>query len=258
MREGRSISWKHTVLSVGVLTALLTGCAVTQPQNTPVRERLEMDPVTGRGYWLYVPSTYRHDKPAPLIVSCHGTPPFDVAEHHIREWKMLAEDNGCIVVAPELVGTDGLIGDGPIVAMLTNERLILSVISQLAYRYNLDRANMMITGFSGGGFPTYWIGLRHPELFNCVVARNCNFSRHNLHGWYPSEATDIHIMVYYGQNDPSAIVAQSKQAVEYLRANDFRVETDVLPGAGHERRPEVAMRFFLEKRRRPEPTLPSQ
>ncbi|MGC9454014.1 MAG: prolyl oligopeptidase family serine peptidase [Phycisphaerae bacterium] len=241
-----------------VLAALLSGCAVTQPQNTPVSQQRELDPVTGRGYWLYVPSTYRHEKPAPLIVSCHGTPPFDVAEHHIREWKMLAEKNSCIVVAPELIGTDGLLGDGPIVGMLTNERSILNIISQLAYRYNLDRANMMITGFSGGGFPTYWVGLRHPELFNCVVARNANFSRHNLHGWYPPEATDVNVMVYYGENDPGAIQAQSRQAAEYLRANGFRVETDVLPGAGHERHPEVAMQFFLEKRRPAQPTQPTR
>lgn len=258
MREVKRSSRITASVAFAVLAALVGGCAVTQPQNTPMRERLELDPVTGRGYWIYVASTYRHDRPAPLIVSCHGTPPFDVAEHHIREWKMLAEKNGCIVVAPELIATDGLLGDGPIVGMLANERQILSIISQLAYRYNIDRANMMITGFSGGGFPTYWVGLRHPDLFNSVVARNCNFSRHNLHGWYPSDATSVNVMVYYGQNDPGTIVAQSRQAIQYLRANGFRVDTDVLPGAGHERRPEVAMRFFLENRRPPQPTLPAE
>jgi poly(3-hydroxybutyrate) depolymerase len=258
MREVNGSVRVHAGAAVAVLAAALGGCAVTQPQDTPVRERQELDPASGRPYWLYVPSTYRHDKPAPVIVSCHGTPPYDVAAHHIREWKMLAERNGCIAVAPELIATDGLIGDGPVVGMLANERYILSILSQLAYRYNLDRANMMITGFSGGGFPTYWVGLRHPELFNCVVARNCNFSRHNLDGWYPPEATDINVMVYYGQNDPGAIVLQSKAAVEYLRAKGFSVETDILPGAGHERHPEVAMQFFRENWRPPRPTLPPE
>jgi len=190
------------VLWLLVLVGTMGGCAVTQPQNTPVRQRYEIDPSTGRGFWIYVPSTYREDRPAPLIVSCHGTPPYDVAEHHIREWKMLGEQNGCIVVAPELIATDGLIGDGPIVGMLSCERYILSLISMLGYRYNIDRANVMITGFSGGGFPTYWVGLRHPDVFSVVAARNCNFSQANLDGWYPPEAKQTAIIVYYGQNDP--------------------------------------------------------
>ncbi|MHC4295271.1 MAG: hypothetical protein ACYSTL_06770, partial [Planctomycetota bacterium] len=90
-----------------LVAVYLSGCAVTQDQNTPVWQEHQVDPVTGRAFWIYVPSTYREHIPAPLIVSCHGTPPYDVAEHHIREWKMLGEQNGCIVVCPELIATDG-------------------------------------------------------------------------------------------------------------------------------------------------------
>jgi len=240
------------VLSCVIL--LIGGCAVTQPQNTPVPQRHEIDPSTQCGYWIYVPSTYRVSKPAPLIVTCHGTPPYDIAEHHIREWKYLAEVNGCIVVAPELVATDGLLGDGPIVGMLANERYILSLISSLSYRYNIDRANVMITGFSGGGFPTYWVGLRNPKVFSAVVARNCNFSRGNLHGWYPLDARKTAVMVYYGQNDPGAIQMQSRAAISYLRSQGFVVATKIIPGSGHERHPEVAMRFFRKSWQPSRPT----
>ncbi len=235
--------------------AWLGGCAVTQPQNTPVNQWHEIDPNTGRGFWIYVPSRYHESAPAPLIISCHGTPPYDVAEHHIREWKMLGEQNGCIIVCPELIGTDGLLGDGPIAGMLPDERYILSLISLLGYRYNIDRANVMITGFSGGGFPTYWIGLRHPEVFSAVAARNCNFSESNLKGWYPPEATQIPVIVYYGENDPGAIAGQSKAAIRYLRSKGFtNLETLVIPGQGHQRRPEYAMQFFRRHWRTPKPS----
>jgi poly(3-hydroxybutyrate) depolymerase len=203
-----------------------------------------------------VPSTYREETPAPLIVTCHGTPPYDVAEHHIREWKMLGEQNGCIVVAPELIATDGLFGDGPVVGMLNDERYILSIISQLSYRYNIDRGNIMITGFSGGGFPTYWIGLRHPGIFSVVAARNCNFSESNLDGWYPPEALRTPIIVYYGERDPATIMSQSIEAIAYLRRKGFvNLETYVVPNAGHERYPEVAMDFFRRNKRRPIPSM---
>jgi len=193
----------------------------------------------------------------PLIVSCHGSPPFDVSEHHVREWKYLAERYGCIAVAPSLVGTDGILGGGPVWAMLENEQVILSVISALGYRYNIDRANVMITGFSGGGFPTYWVGLRHPDLFSVVVARNCNFNRGNLDGWIPRSAPKRPIMVYWGQNDPGPIVSQSLEAIRFLRSRGFIVATDVVSGAGHERHPEVAMAFFLKHRLPTRGSLPS-
>ena len=125
---------------------LLAGCPQPPHPPTPIDPRHEVDPVTGGTYWIYVPTTYRHDRPMPLIVSCHGSPPFDVANHHVREWKWLAETYGCIAVAPSLVGTDGIIGGGPVSAMLENEHLIMSIISALGYRYNIDRANVMITG----------------------------------------------------------------------------------------------------------------
>jgi len=237
--------------------AMLAGCPVPQSQDTPAWQRLETDPVTGRDYWIYVPSTYRHDRPAPLIVSCHGTPPFDVAEHHIKEWKMLGEDNGCIVLAPTLSGTDGIIGNGPISAMLACERSIMSLISMVGYRYNVDRANVMITGFSGGGFPTYWVGLRHPDVFSVVVGRNCNFNKNNIKGWYPPDALKTPVMVYWGQRDEAAIVFQSTTAFRYLRSHGFVVETTTVRGSGHDRHPEVAMRFFLKHRRPPRASLPT-
>ncbi len=248
--------YSAAALVLGV-SAVLSGCAVTQPQNTPVWQRLEVDPVSGRPYYIYVPSTYTHDRPAPLIVTCHGTPPYDVSEHHIREWKWLAEQNGCIVVAPSLKATDGLLGDGPVVGMYDCERVILSLISHLQYRYNIDRANIMITGFSGGGFPTYWVGLRNPDIFSVVVARSCNFSERNLDGWYPPEALKLAVMVYYGSNDPGTIRSQSKNAIRYLQSKGFNLATAVIPGAGHERHPEVAMEFFRKNWRTPMPSLPS-
>jgi poly(3-hydroxybutyrate) depolymerase len=237
------------------IAAFLAGCAVPQPQNTIEQQRHEVDPLTKSGYYLFVPHGYRHDQPMPVIVTCHGTPPYDVAEHHIREWKYIAEQNGCIVVAPELTGTDGIFGDGPVNAMLDDERRILSILSGLGYRYNIDKANIMITGFSGGGFPTYWVGLRHPEVFSAVSARNCNFNQGNLDGWYPPEAHVIRVQIYYGDADPGPIIAQSKAGIDYLRGQGFAVSAAVLPSTGHERHPEVAMNFFLQNMRAPRPSL---
>ena len=241
-----------------ILSAALTGGCPLQPTPPTVEQpRHEVDAVTKQGYYLFVPHSYRHDQPMPVIVTCHGTPPYDIAEHHIREWKWLGEQNGCIIVSPVLVGTDGIFGAGPVPDMLECERRILSILGGLSYRYNLDRANIMITGFSGGGFPAYWVGLRNPEVFSVVAARNCNFNQGNLDGWWPPEARSVHIIVYYGEVDPGAIIAQSKAAIEYFRGQGFNLSTAIIPGVGHERHPEVAMKFFQENMRPPRPSLGS-
>jgi dipeptidyl aminopeptidase/acylaminoacyl peptidase len=237
------------------LAAMSAGCAVTQPQNTPVQERHEVDSATGRGFWLYVPSGYRGDHPAPLIVTCHGTWPYDVANDHIREWKWYAEQNGCIVIAPELGATDGLFGSGPVSGMLSDEKFILSIVSGLGYRLNIDRSNVMITGFSGGGFPTYWVGLRHPDVFTVVVARSCNFNETNSDGWWTPESLRTPIKIYYGEKDFGAIKGQSDLAIQYFRSKGFAVDVEVMPGIGHERHPEVAMDFFRRHWKAPHPSL---
>jgi poly(3-hydroxybutyrate) depolymerase len=230
-----------SVISLG----FLAGCPVNQPQDTPVEQRLLTESSTGGSYFLYVPSSYRKEKPAPIIISCHGTDPFDTADRQVREWKMLAEQHGCLLICPKLASTDGILGDGPTTALLRDERLIISILRDLSYRYNLDRRNVLMTGFSGGGFPAYFVGLRHPDIFSVVVARNCNFSQRGLQDWYPMDALRTPIMVYWGENDPGAIRSQSQAAVTFLRSSGFMVDTDEIMGSGHERHPEVAMAFWL-------------
>jgi len=244
---------RRLILLMIPFAMLLAGCPVPFKGEVPKGGKTYMvDPATGNSFWIYVPKKYNHKKPVPVIVSCHGTPPFDVAEHHIRTWEWYGEKYGCIVICPDLHGTDGIFGAGPIGGMLNNERIILSIISSLCYKYNIDRSNIMITGFSGGGFPAYWVGLRHPDIFSVIVPQNCNFNRSSIEGWYPPQARDMSVMIYYGQVDPPTIVIQSQNGIEYLRSRGFKVATKVIPG-GHERHPEVAMNFFLKTMRKRPP-----
>ena len=235
----------------------LGGCAVPQPQNTPVAPKLMVEPITGRPYYLYVPSTYREGVPAPLIVTCHGTDPFDVAAYQVGEWKMLAERHGCVLVCPKLTSTDGIFGAGAHDRLLDDEKLIMSIVGQMHYLFDIDRRNVLMTGFSGGGFPVYFIGLRHPDVFTAVIARNCNFNARSVHGWYPPEARALPLMIYYGQADPLPIQVQSEEAISFFRAAGFNIEVKVVPGGGHQRTPEVAMDYWLRhwNGQRPTPSL---
>jgi poly(3-hydroxybutyrate) depolymerase len=231
------------MLRNGLLLLMMSfaGCAIA-PSLKDVRPGIvnyQTDPVTGSKFYLYLPKNYDHSKIYPVIVTCHGTIPYDTARRHIYSLDDYGERYNWIIVAPELHGTDGIFGDGPINEMLKNERNILSLLSRLGYQFNIDRANIMITGFSGGGFPAYWVGLRRPDIFSVIVGQNANFSRANIDGWWPREALKTPIMVYWGEHDPDTILVQSKAAARY-----FHLRDRVLRGAGHDRHPEVAVAFF--------------
>jgi len=237
-------------------TLIVAGCPVPHTPATPVGKWQIDALVPGVGGWIYVPKKYTHEKPMKIIISCHGTPPFDVAGHHIDTWKWYGEQYGCIIICPDMVGTDGIFGDGAVHSMMEDERRILTILSTLSYRYNLDRNNIMITGFSGGGFPVYWVGLRHPELISTVVAQNCNFNEGNLDGWYPRDAIKSRVFIYYGKDDPATIKIQSDNGIKYLRSRKFNVKTHVIRDkrTGHDRHPEIAMDFFKQNWRKPKGT----
>jgi len=191
------MAWLSKLVLVLSLAAL-GGCYVPPGPVETDDPWLYTDPATGRSYYLYVPTTYNHNKPAPVIISCHGTPPYDVARHHIDTWRGYGEKYGCIIIAPTLDGTDGIFGDGPV-------------------------SGMMVA---------------------------------NTDGWYPlADAIKMPVMVFYGEHDPGTIVDQSRKAIDYLRSRGFRVDTDIIAGAGHDRHPEVAMSYFRKHWKKPRGTL---
>ncbi|MBN1943349.1 MAG: hypothetical protein JW849_08660 [Phycisphaerae bacterium] len=243
----RKTTWMKNI-GLLLLAFAPAGCPSEPTGETPVGKWLLREPVTGQNYYIYVPNRYRHETPAPVIISCHGTVPFDVSNSHIETWKGFGERYGFIIVCPDLVGTDGILGDGPVSAMLECERRILSILSTLSHKYNLDRANVFLTGFSGGGFPTYFVGLRHTDIFRAVAPRNSNFNERNLDGWYPPEARSMPMFIVWGDSDPATIKAQAENAVNYLRRKGFRPTTKILPSTGHERKPRYSMDFFLAHR----------
>ena len=220
-------------------TAWLAGC--------PQGERVQLtDPNTGGKYYLFLPEAGQAGGPLPVIVTCHGTDPFDTARIHYGEWRWLAEKYRCVLVCPILTSSDAFDREARLAKLFRDEKLIMSILDRLARRHDIDRKNTMITGFSGGGFPTYFVGLRHPDVFSVVVGRKCNFNRRAIDGWYPPEAVGTALMICYGENDPGTIRSQSENGIRYFRSKGFNLTTALVPGAGLERTPEYAMKFFLE------------
>jgi polyhydroxybutyrate depolymerase len=57
-----------------------------------------------RQYLLYVPPSYDHTKPSPLVISMHGAALWPAQQMNLSRWNRLADEYGFIVVYPS--GTD--------------------------------------------------------------------------------------------------------------------------------------------------------
>jgi len=224
------------------------GCPVFQRQDTPVDVQVTREPQSEAEYRLYVPSYYSPDRQWPLVVTLHGTHGWDDSRRQIMEWKYLAERKGLLVVAPKLKSVQGIL---PVNKSLwrkdlrRDEKVILAVMDELADKYSIDPKAVLLTGFSAGGYPLYFVGLRNPERFNMLIARSCNssidiFEQIEL----TPAARKLPIMIYWGKDDLQEIHRQSWQAIRWLGERGFnRMDYDKIEG-GHRRTPEIAYRHW--------------
>ncbi|MFW6153974.1 MAG: hypothetical protein ACOC95_02040 [Planctomycetota bacterium] len=244
---------------------LLAGCPVVQPQDTPVDQRLAQSAVGDEAHWLYVPSTYRPSRPVPLVITLHGTYGFDSASAQIREWKALAERHGFIVAAPPLQSVQGILPRIPSLwysDLARDEETILNLLQDVTRDYRIARDGstgkrlVLLTGFSAGGYPMYYTGLRNPSLFHALVARaaNCDDGIFERVEVIP-ELRQLHVIIYYGRADLLIIPSQSRAAFGWLREHGVtNAELHQVSG-GHWRHPEYAWDFWcdhLPARFRPE------
>lgn len=244
---------RKSLLLILALLPCLAGCPVLQSQDTPVSERKVLDPVTGRRYWIYVPSTYTPDRGWPVVITLHGTFGFDSPNAQIREWKALAEKRGFIVVAPPLKSVQGVL---PVIKPLwykdlaTDEDTILSCLRHVRQRYRIARDAttgkelVMLTGFSAGGFPMYYTGLRNPHKFSLLVARACNSNSGLFKKIVVTDAVRrLPVVIFHGRRDP-IIAAQSSTALRWFRRNGCTRTAQYKTDGGHRRRPGVAYQFW--------------
>jgi len=241
-----------------LLAMAAAGCPVTQSQDTPVPHLKRREAITRETYYLYVPSGYKGERPWPLVVTCHGTYGFDDARRQIKEWKALAEDNGFIVVAPDLKSTQGVL---PVISPLRrrdlarDEKTILAVMAELKRQYRIDDDAVMITGYSAGGFPMYYTALQHPELFSVVVSRLANCDMKMVRDIPVTEETrKIHFLIFFskrGINPASSnlnpVARESWAIFRHLREHAcYRADIEKVEG-GHRRLPTPAVAFWKER-----------
>lgn len=124
-------------------------------------------------YCLYVPQDYDEtaDTRYDLAVIVHGTG--RTAAQYRDRFAEFAEKHGCIVLAPLFPVGIGVPGD------LTNfkriefhgirfDRVLLSMVEEVAEKYRLKGDRFLMYGFSGGGQFAHRFFMLHPERLSAV------------------------------------------------------------------------------------------
>ncbi|HWH33298.1 MAG TPA: hypothetical protein VNU01_11575 [Egibacteraceae bacterium] len=116
-------------------------------------------------YAVYVPSSYRPDRPAPLTWLLHSAfqPHTAFAVVTPRFAEAACERRGSICATPLGRGHDGWYLDEA-------ELDFWEVWNRLAAAYALDPDRTVLAGFSMGGYAAYRLGFAHPHLFSGGVA----------------------------------------------------------------------------------------
>jgi phospholipase/carboxylesterase len=183
-----------------------------------------------RDSYLYVPATYRADRPAPLVLLLHG------AGGHARQGldllRSLADAAGLLLLAPASRDrTWDLLVDrryGPDAGMIDQ------ALEQTFSRYAIDPERLAIGGFSDGASYALSLGISNGALFTHVIAFSPGFVAPAGHTGSPR------IFVSHGVRDGVLPIDRcSRRIVPELQRGGYDVlyrEFD----AGHTILPEIA------------------
>ena len=111
-------------------------------------------------YRLYVPAAFKKGQALPLVVVLHGKGVDHNAWFDLTPIKQVAERYGWLAAAPNGRGDHYYSGPG--------EQDVLDIIAEVRRTCRVDADRLYLTGHSMGGWGTWYIGLRHRELFAAI------------------------------------------------------------------------------------------
>jgi poly(3-hydroxybutyrate) depolymerase len=254
-------SIRDFICYIFVFLPVIAGCAIPQPPGRG-NQFLMQEIKNHREYYLYLPSGFTTNRKWPMVLTLHGMKPFDSAPAQAREWQDCADRYGFVIVAPILLNSD-LFMQYPM-TNITNgvredEARVLEIVNEVSEHCNVDRKRIYATSWSSGGYLLHYIVNHHPDLFAAMCARGSCFSDSilSIDNAKKMAAKHFPVMIYYCENDLAGVRRESEEALTWYKSLGFPVSSNVVPGKGHERVPDLAAQFFAKNNMEPVSTAQS-
>lgn len=204
----------------------------------------------------YLPGGYDRARKWPLVLHIHGYNPAN--PDYVRWWSVdqrhnaadveYAAGQGVIYMEPHGRGNNNYLGLG--------DQDVVRAIRLAKERFSVDEDRVYLVGDSMGGWGTWNVATRHPDLFAAIAPI---FGGADYHSQYSEEALaklapldrflaekhesswamaegllHLPILVYHGDVDRSVNVDFSRYGVRLLERWGYNVRYVELPGYGHE------------------------
>ena len=221
----------------------------------------------------YLPGGYDRKKKWPLVIHIHGYNPAN--PDYVRWWSVDQRHNvadveygageGVIYMEPHGRGNNNYLGLG--------DQDVVRAIRLAKERFSVDEERVYLVGDSMGGWGTWNVATRHPDLFAAIAPI---YGGSDYHSQYSEEALakltpldrflaekhesswamaegllHLPILVHHGDVDRSVNVDFSRYGVRLLERWGYNVRYVELPGYGHEELSVMTnvIDWFLQHRR---------
>ncbi len=191
---------------------------------------------------VYIPATYKAATPMPLLVSAHGNGGNGPGE--VKQWEKYADQIGFIAVCPSFQSSVFCSDE----FLKSDDRMLSNVMKRVLGSLNIDRKHVLFTGFSGGGFATFYLASKDSQIFTALCFRSGDFGGEGTYNVKSTFAAWRHrpVYMYLAQHDNPAINKEDIAGLAFLqkRVDAANLKYEMLPTSGHQSRPEYAAKWF--------------
>jgi poly(3-hydroxybutyrate) depolymerase len=223
----------------------------------------------------YLPPDYDASKKWPLVINLHGFNPANPV--YWRWWGVdsrhpgiteFANHQTVIYMEPHGRGNTQYLDFG--------DADVLRAIAEAKRLFNVDEDRVYLMGNSMGGWGTWNVASRHPDLFAAIAPVFGGVDYHSVMSeeeigkllpvdrflrerdstWSMAEGLlNMPILVHHGDQDPAVNVEWSRWGVQLLQRWGYNVRYHEYPGRVHEALGELnpSIEWFLQHRRDPNP-----
>lgn len=211
------------LLALAVLLAALPAFARAESGKVEKQTLVSRDKT--RTYYLFVPTTISAEKPAPMIVTFHGSG--RDGKTIVDAWKDLAEKEGIVLAGPD--STDSVHWaspqDGPL--------LLRDIVDAVAAKHPIDRRRIYLFGHSAGAVFGLQMASLESEFF-AAAAVHAGSVDPAYFSIFDFAARKIPILIFIGTRDAYFPIAGVRATADALKTRGFPVTLVEIPGHTHD------------------------
>ena len=179
---------------------------------------------------VLLPDSFDPGKRYPLLIAMHGYGGEPV--NFSKAFKAAGSIKGYIVCcpyAPVVMGKASFNWGGEEQA----DKRIMETIAFLEAKYNIDEKRMIIAGFSQGGYYSYYLGLKHPDIFIGAIPIGPGYGPELEPLLAGAAKNKMKFYVLMGELEPEERINNNILAVKQFTQAGITASFNFFSGVGH-------------------------